>query len=146
MEAGALKEFSFPSDIVASYQMRLLLYGALDLFIPSTRTKTRAFSIIIEGAGEGLEITCAKLEEKGWRLGSAEAEGRDIVVAERGGVILGSVISKAEDGLVLTLLLSSEDERVLRDVEEQIRTALSEAFPEAEEVMLKSRDEREERG
>ena len=140
MGKTALKKLPFPSDIVASYQVRLLLYGALDVFVPSSRTKIKAFSLAIDGAGDVLEIARAKLEERGWEVRGAKAEDRDILVAEGEGALLGLVVTEAEDAVVLTILISSKDEGVLRDVEERVKSVLSETFQGAEEVMFKSGD------
>ena len=141
-----MKKLAFPSDIVASYHVRLLLYGALDIFVPSTRTRIGSFSLILDDAEGVLEKACAKLEEMGWEIEGAEAEGRDIMVARRRGAVLGLVASEAEDGCVLTALISSGDEAVVREAEGHIKAALLEALPGAEEVVLKSRRGAGERG
>ena len=140
MEEG-VKKLSFPSDIVASYHVRLLLHGALDIFVPSTGTRTKSFSLILDDPEGVLERACAKLEEMGWEIEGAEAEGRDIVVARRQGAVLGLVASEAENGCVLTVLISSEDGRIVRENERLVRSALLEALPGAGEVALKSRRE-----
>jgi len=132
------RQFSFPSDIVAGYQMRLLLYGAPDIFIPTARTRTVGFSLATEEAGWALEEACARLREMGWEIERADVEGREVVVASRPGVLVGLVASEADDGGVLTVLVSSEDEGAVREAEREVRAALSEALPGARELVLKS--------
>ena len=128
-----LRRFSYPSDIVAGYHVRLVLYGALDVFAPSG-SKTRALSLLVAEADEALGKLREALGEGEWELSTMEAEGRGILVAESPDATVGVVASEAEDGQVLTLVLSSRRDEALGRAERELRAILAEICPSAQEV------------
>ena len=127
----AIPELAYPTDVVADYLARSMIYGHLEEFVPRSGQRLKRIYLSVQDAEEALNALTRALLDGGWVLRKA---GEDLMLALRGEVLVGLKAALASDGPVLTLVASAPSVQSLDRALGELKALLDRACPGAKHL------------